>query len=251
LERFNETLNDLDGELVKLKGTSKAYKKLEELSASYELIIDKFKQSSLSLDELSKKQIDKHEEIKKSLNIITNENKNNFQQFQNLNREIGKKLNVSLEELKKENRQFYLGFEKGIKIQLNESFKKQIAKHEEVKKSLNTITNENKNNFQQLQILNTQVGKKLNDSLEELRKENRQFYLDFEKVVRIKLDEHKSEIKQLIENERLQIKEIFENKLEKQTADIKLMNKKTNNVTLIFGIISSLLLIGVLVKLFM
>jgi hypothetical protein len=200
LERFSDTLNDLDGELLKLKGTSQAYKKLAELSDSYQLIINNFKQNSSSFDELAKKQIAKHEEIKKTLNAIINENKSNVLQL---------------------------------------------------KKILDGITNENKNNFQQLKRLNNEIGKKLNDSLEGLRKENRQFYLDFEKVVRIKLDENKSEIKQLIENERLQIKEIFENKLDKQTTEVKQITKKTNNLILVFGIISSLFLIGILVKLFL
>lgn len=181
LERFNNTINDLEGELTKLRSTSQAYLKLQELSSSYKLIIDQFDQNSLALEGL---------------------------------------------------------------------VKRQTSKNEEVKQTLNTITNDNNKNYQQLKILNNEVGKNLNASLEGLRKENRQFYLDFEKVVRIKLDEHKSEIKQLIENERLRIKEIIDGKIDKQT-DLLIQNqKKTNNMILIFGIVSILFLTGILVKQF-
>ncbi len=67
LERFNSTLNDLEGELVKLRETSKAYVKLKELSSSYKLILDQFEQNSFALQDLAKKQVAKHHEIKKSL----------------------------------------------------------------------------------------------------------------------------------------------------------------------------------------
>lgn len=181
LERFNSTLNDLDGELVKLRDTSKAYMKLQELSSSYKLILDQFEQNSSALQDLAKKQ---------------------------------------------------------------------VAKHHEIKKSLDEISGENEKSYQQLKALNDEIGKNLNLSIEELRKENRQFYLDFEKVVRIKLEEHKSEIKQLIENERLRIKEMIDNKVDKQTDLLALHHKKTSNMVLILGVISVLLLIGILIKQF-
>lgn len=181
LERFDDTLNDLEGELVKLRDTSKAYMKLQELSSSYKLILDQFEQNSSALQDLAKKQ---------------------------------------------------------------------IAKHQEIKTSLEKISEENEKNYQQLKSLNDEVGKSLNSSIEELRKENRQFYLDFEKVVRIKLEENKSEIKQLIENERLRIKEMIDNKVDKQTEILNQNHKKTSNMILAFGIISTLLLIGILIKQF-
>lgn len=181
LERFNNTLNDFEGELVKLRDTSKAYMKLQELSSSYKLILDQFEQNSSSLQDLAKKQ---------------------------------------------------------------------VAKHQEIKKSLEEISEENGKSYQQLKSLNDEIGKSLNSSIEELRKENRQFYLDFEKVVRIKLEENKSEIKQLIENERLRIKEIIDDKIDKQSNILVQNQKKMNNMVLLFGIVSILLLIGILVKQF-
>ncbi len=182
LDRFNNTLNDLEGELVKLRDTSKAYMKLQELSSSYKLILDQFEQSSSALQDLAKKQ---------------------------------------------------------------------VVKHHEIKNLLDEISGENEKSYQQLKALNDEIGKSLNLSLEELRKENRQFYLDFEKVVRIKLEEHKSEIKQLIKNERLRVKEMIGDKVDMQTDLLNKYHKKTNNTVLLFGIISILLLIGGLVKQFM
>ena len=181
LERFNTTLDHLEVELVKLKTTSEAYMKLQELSSSYKLILDQFEQNSSALQDL---------------------------------------------------------------------VKKQTVKHQEIKKILDEISSENEKNYQQLKVLNDEIGKSLNSSLEELRKENRQFYLDFEKVVRIKLEEYKSEIKQLIENERLRIKEMIDGKVDKQTDLLNQHHKKINNLVLVFGIVSILLLIGIFVTQF-
>lgn len=181
LERFNNTLNDLEGELVKLRDTSKAYMKLQELSFSYNLILDQFEENSLGLQDL---------------------------------------------------------------------VKKQIAKHQEIKKSLEKISEENKKGYQQLKSLNDEMGRNLDSSIEALKKENRQFYLDLEKIVRIKLEENKLEIGQLIQSERLRIKEMIDDKVDKQTEILNQEYKKTSNMVLVFWIISTLLLIGILVKQF-
>jgi predicted nucleic acid-binding Zn ribbon protein len=181
LERFDNTLNDLEGELLKLRNTSEAYVKLQELSSSYKLILEEFQQNSSALKDFAQKQ---------------------------------------------------------------------IAKHQEIKNSLVDISEENNKSYEQLKSLNNEIGKSLNSSIEELRNENRQFYLDFEKVVRIKLEENKSEIKQLIENERLRIKEMIDSKVDKQIEILNKNHKKTSNMILAFGIISILLLIGILIKQF-
>ena len=182
LDKFDNTLSELEEEIIRLKSTSKAFKKLEELSKTYDLILNKFKSNSAALEE---------------------------------------------------------------------SAKKQQAKHEEVKTALANIRSENQNNLNELQQLNNSHSKTLNDSIEGLRRDNRQFYADFEQTVRIKLGEHKSEIKQLIENERLQIKDIIENNLEKQSDEIKQSHKTVKRLVWIFGIITMLLQIGILVKLFL
>ena len=54
-----------------------------------------------------------------------------------------------------------------------------------------------------------------------IRKENKDFYKDLESTIKIKLDENKSEIKQVIENERNQIKQIFEIEFAKNTKELR------------------------------
>lgn len=206
LERFDNTLNNLEEELTKLKTTSQAYKKLEELSSSYKIILEQFEQNNLAIQ----KQIANYKKSKEVLNDIIEDNQKNYEQLRVLSNE----------------------------------------QKSDIEETLDNITNNNQENYKELKSLNNDNQKELNTSLEELRKENRQFYLDFEKVVRIKLDEHKSEIKQLIENERLKVKEIIDNKIDKQTDLIMLNQKKINTITLVFGITSTLLLIGILIKLF-
>ena len=64
------------------------------------------------------------------------------------------------------------------------------------------------------------------EKINELRKENKDFYKDFEATLRIKLDDNKSEIKRLIEDERSRLKEIFYSKIEEQTRQLCAQFKK-------------------------
>ena len=70
---------------------------------------------------------------------------------------------------------------------------------------------------------------------ENLRKQNRDAYIDFEKTLKIKLDENKAEISRLIESERQRIKEI-----------VGIEMSKIKNLILIFGVLTVVLLIGIL-----
>ena len=54
-----------------------------------------------------------------------------------------------------------------------------------------------------------------------ISKDNKDSYKDLADILKIKLENSYSEIKRLIENERLQIKELFEKISEKQADDIK------------------------------
>lgn len=89
--------------------------------------------------------------------------------------------------------------------------------HDEMKLTLHAISKANQDNF------------------DKLRKENKEAYFDFEKTLKIKLEENKSEIKRLIEDERQKIKEIV----------VGEMNKIKNTI-LILGISTILLLIAVI-----
>jgi hypothetical protein len=78
----------------------------------------------------------------------------------------------------------------------------------------------------------TELEKQLSDNLEIIRKENKEFYRDFESTIKIRLDDNKSQIKQLIEIERNQIKQIFEIEFAKNTKEIKqVIEAETENQT--------------------
>ena len=72
----------------------------------------------------------------------------------------------------------------------------------------------------------------LNSTLEEkidiIRKENKEFYRDLESTIKIKLDDNKSQIKQLIESERLQLKQIIESTIKQSEEKI---NSNIGNVS--------------------
>jgi ABC-type transporter Mla subunit MlaD len=181
LQKFDNTIEELGKELVKLKGTTDAYQKLQGLITSYAKINELFAQNSKSLEEFAAQQKKKQEELANTLTTLHNQNKE------------GK------DELKKQN----TVFEKNISL-----------------------------------------------LIENLRKENKDFYLDFEKTVKIKLDDNKSEIKRLIESERLQIKAIFEAEISKRTAEIIANQKGLQTTIWIIGALLAILNIVVLVKLF-
>ncbi len=76
------------------------------------------------------------------------------------------------------------------------------------------------------------VEKILEEKTEQIRKENKEFYKELESTIRIKLDDNKSEIKQLIENERTRIKEIFEIEFAKNTKELRqVIESETNKQT--------------------
>lgn len=66
-----------------------------------------------------------------------------------------------------------------------------------------------------------ELAKTLDKNFETITKENKDSYKDLADILKIKLENSHSEIKRLIENERLQIKELFEKISEKQADDIK------------------------------
>ena len=181
LQKFNNTIEEFDKELIKLKDTSEAYQKLQGLVNSYAKINEQFIKNSKSLEDIAVQQQQKQVELAKSLTSLQDTNK------------AGK------DEIKKQ----------------NEVFEKNIS-----------------------------------SLIEKLRKENKDFYLDFEKTVKIKLDENKSEIKLLIESERYRIKEIFETELSKRTDEILSYQKGLLSTLWIIGIILTILNVVVLVKLF-
>jgi CHASE3 domain sensor protein len=91
---------------------------------------------------------------------------------------------------------------------------------DEQNKHLNSI----EDNFKKINKSIHQANLKLNSSLEDkidvIRKENKEFYRDLESTIKIKLDDNKSQIKQLIESERLQLKQIIESNIKKSEGKV-------------------------------
>lgn len=71
-----------------------------------------------------------------------------------------------------------------------------------------------------------EIAKTLDKNFETITRENKDSYKDLADILKIKLENSYSEIKRLIENERLQIKELFEKISEKQADSIKIVIKE-------------------------
>lgn len=144
LQKFDQTLEDLNQEVEQLKGVSSAFKKLHQLIETYNTIIKQFEENSKTLYNINELQKAQHKKIVKGLVEIENFN------------------------------------------------------------------NQNK----------TELVKLLEEKTDQIRKENKDFYKDLESTIKIKLDDNKAEIKNLIENERNQIKQIFEMEFAKNTKEL-------------------------------
>jgi len=182
LERFDATLNELETELDKLQNTSEAYVRLQALVNSYQEITKQLEENSKGLEELV---------------------------FQH------------------------------------------VKKHQEIETALSSFLEANNQHHEDLKEINTQAEKRQSDQIEQLRRENKAFYLDFERTLKIKLEENKAEIKRLIEEERQKVKEIFEAELDKRTQLLLNGQKQIKNRVLILGLIILSVAIAIAVKLFL
>ncbi len=98
----------------------------------------------------------------------------------------------------------------------------QKAQQDKLSKSLIEIENINKQN-------KTDLSKLIEEKTDQIRKENKDFYKDLESIIKIKLEESRSQIKQLIENERNQIKQIFEIEFAKNTKELRQVFETATN----------------------
>lgn len=141
-----------------------------------------------------------------------------------------------LEAISKEHQTFQQGIQKTLS-----SVESQYQKN---KQDLATLFAEKIANFQsETQTQVKSFEKNLTGDVEELSKNNKQFYKDFEDTLRIKLGENKSEVRQLVEAELNKIKESFATELEKRTNSII---KKQGNLFLMF-LLTSGAMIGSLI----
>jgi hypothetical protein len=113
----------------------------------------------------------------------------------------------------------------------------QIQEQENVLKFLREIETQQQKSYAEVQTLLAKIGEQSKEHKEELAKtldknfetitrENKDSYKDLADILKIKLENSYSEIKRLIENERLQIKELFEKISEKQADSIKIVIKE-------------------------
>ena len=113
----------------------------------------------------------------------------------------------------------------------------QIQEQENVLKFLREIETQQQKSYAEVQTLLAKIGEQSKEHKEELAKtldknfetitrENKDSYKDLTDILKIKLENSYSEIKRLIENERLQIKELFEKISEKQADSIRIVIKE-------------------------
>jgi ABC-type transporter Mla subunit MlaD len=108
---------------------------------------------------------------------------------------------------------------------INESQKTQQAK---VVQSLHEIEGVSKQSKKELASI-------IEEGADLIRKENKGFYRELESTIQIKLDDNRSQIKQLIESERFQIKQIIEIEFAKNTKELSnvfetLTNRQTQEI---------------------
>lgn len=192
---------------------------------------------------------------------------NNLQKFDNTLAEFDKEVSKlkSIGEVYQEIKKLAKEYEMVVlKIQnSNENLQSVLKQHldfqNEIKKNIADIEKQYSKNKSDIQsLLNSKLDeikqqnkifeKALTEIAENLRKENKQFYRDFEDTVRIKLAESKSEIKQLIEQETIRLKDIFTSELDKQLSQVIRGQKQLFITFLISSGILILLLILEIIK---
>ena len=114
LQNFNETIEDLEKEVSRLKSASDAYKKLHELITSYEDAIKQFQVNNENLESINNQQSELCNDINDKFVEIASENKEH-----RLN--LAKLLDGKTDIIRKENKDFYIELQETIKIRLEEN----------------------------------------------------------------------------------------------------------------------------------
>ena len=125
LQKFNETLEEFNQEVGQLKEVSGAYKKLQHLTDTYNVISKQFDENSKTLDKINELQKAQQEKVAQSLIELENSNKQN-------KTELAKLVEEKTDQIRKENKDFYKDLESTIKIKLdeNKSEIKQVIENE-------------------------------------------------------------------------------------------------------------------------
>lgn len=125
LQKFNQTLEDFSQEVEQLKDVSGAFKKLQNLTETYNSIIKQFEENSNTLDKINELHKNQQEKLTKSLVEIENDYKQSKAEILNL-------VEDKTDQIRKENKDFYKDLESTIKIKLeeNKSEIKQLIENE-------------------------------------------------------------------------------------------------------------------------
>jgi len=136
LQKFNETLEDFDKEVGKLKAVSDAYQKLQSLTVSYDKISQQFNQNTQTLESINKG-------IDKSIS------------------EIYRLVDTKTDLISKENKDFYKDLASTIRIQLedNKSQIKQLIETERNQIKQIFEIEFAKNTKELLQVIQTETSK--------------------------------------------------------------------------------------------
>jgi CHASE3 domain sensor protein len=154
LQKFNETLEEFDKEVDKLKIASETYQKIEGITSTYENIVKEFKDNTETLKNCHSLQDKQFENVKKNLNTLSVNNREEFKAFSKLLVEksvqiyklekthhdatiktlssLTKEFEEKIYQIRKENNEFYKEIESTIKIKLDENRSqiKQIIENE-------------------------------------------------------------------------------------------------------------------------
>jgi hypothetical protein len=170
LQKFNQTLEDFNQEVEQLKYVSGAFKKLQQLTETYNFIIKKFEENSITLDKINELQKAQLEKVSISLAEIEIANKQNKY-------ELAKLIEDKTDQIRKENKDFYKDLESTIKIKLDDN-------KSEIKKLIENERNQIKQIFEIEFAKNT---KELRQVIETEANKQTMLLLDHQKVIKISI----------------------------------------------------------------
>ena len=113
LEKFSETLKDLDLEVGKLKAVSEVYQKIEGLATANAEVNRKFDEAKAELRKINDAHVANKAELDKSLAALMKTNEEG-------KKELAKQIDDKIDALRKENKEFYKELESTIKIKLDD-----------------------------------------------------------------------------------------------------------------------------------
>ncbi|WP_025764540.1 hypothetical protein [Dyadobacter tibetensis] len=168
LQKFNETLEEFNQEVGQLKEVSGAYKKLQHLTDTYNVISKQFDENSKTLDKINELQKAQQEKVAQSLIVLENSNKQN-------KTELAKLVEEKTDQIRKENKDFYKDLESTIKIRLDDN-------KSEIKKLIENERNHIKQIFEIEFAKNT---KELRQVIEAETNKQTQLLTDNQKTIKI------------------------------------------------------------------